>query len=385
MVPEYVDHVSGLFDSLAAHRACVAAVQREVLPHEHAQLVGRRVQLGPGHMAAHSYQVEAGVASQFDVAAHHLGRHRRWLGMGGEQVHALGEQPLAVHGEHTVVEGHLPQPGEHVVPVAQHSVEAHLHRHCGQRLVAQAPRPPQPRAGHVEVPGQLVAALGQRVIVFGQHVAVDHRGHLHPAGAIAVEASGEAEMRPTVVGVAAQHAAAIDLHRAGGADRDGSPQATRVPIGREGRAALEGAGECAAVHRGGLARARHLDGQHVLVGETGECRDVERRRDEVALGVAEVGAVEPHIGLIERAAHLHPHALIVGRFGQFEPMAVQQRAIAVGELGRRSPVPRHRHGGPVAVVALEADATAPQLVVGRASPPAAAQIHPGSVAVWIRS
>ena len=75
MVAEQVDRLAGLAHGLLADRAGVAPLQREVLPHQHAELVGGVVQLGAGDVAVHAQQVEAGLAGQLDVAAH-LGRRR---------------------------------------------------------------------------------------------------------------------------------------------------------------------------------------------------------------------------------------------------------------------------------------------------------------------
>ena len=58
--------------------------------------------------------------------------------------------------------------------------------------------------------------------------------------------------------------------------------------------------------RAPLGVAGHLDGEHVVVAEAGERRDVEAVGEEVALGIAEVGAVEPHVGLVEDAVERDP-------------------------------------------------------------------------------
>jgi hypothetical protein len=59
-------------------------------------------------------------------------------------------------------------------------------------------------------------------------------------------------------------------------------------------------------------RARHLDREHVVVAEAGQIGDVERVGEEVPLGIAEVGAVEPDVGLVDHAVEHHEHPLVVG-------------------------------------------------------------------------
>ena len=94
--------------------------------------------------------------------------------------------------------------------------------------------------------------------------------------------------------------------------------------------------------RAALGVARHLDGEDVVVAEPRQRRDVEAVREEVALGIAEVGAVEPHVGLVEDAVERDPAALARRRRRQVEAAAVQDRAVAVGECGVRRASARGR-------------------------------------------
>ena len=63
-----------LAHGLLADRPRVSPLQREVLPQQHAQLVGRVVQLRARDVAVDAQQVESGIACQLHVAAH----LRRW-------------------------------------------------------------------------------------------------------------------------------------------------------------------------------------------------------------------------------------------------------------------------------------------------------------------
>ena len=109
---------------------------------------------------------------------------------------------------------------------------------------------------------------------------------------------------------------------------------------------LEHAGDVALAAVTALRRAGHLDREHVLVAEPRQRRDVERVGEEVALGVAEVGAVEPDVGLVEDAVERHPAARRQSGSGAVEAMAMEQRTVAVGELGMVPPVPGDRRSAP---------------------------------------
>ena len=104
----------------------------------------------------------------------------------------------------------------------------------------------------------------------------------------------------------------------------------------------------------GCGAARHLDREHVLVAEAGQLGDVVGVGEEVALGVAEVGAVEPDVGLVAEAVEHDPAALALRPAGRARSGAVQQRPVGGGELGRRLPVPGHPDLGPLVVDRVEA-------------------------------
>ena len=113
VVAELVDRFAGLAHGLLADRAGVAPLQREVLPQQHAELVGGVVQLGTGDVAVHPQEVEAGLAGQLDVAAQLGGRRVAQRHPRRRQVGALHEHRLAVDGEDPVLQHHLAQAGAH--------------------------------------------------------------------------------------------------------------------------------------------------------------------------------------------------------------------------------------------------------------------------------
>ena len=148
-----------------------------------------------------------------------------------------------------------------------------------------------------------------------------------------------------------------------------------VPGPVDGLGVLEQPGDVAPAARPPLGVAGHLDGQHVVVAEAAERGDVEAVGEEVALGVAEVGAVEPDVGLVEDAVERDPPAGARRRRRQLEARAVEDRAVAGGQLGVGPPVAGHGDVEPAAVVDVEADAGPAQLVVGCARSPRARQFH----------
>ena len=125
-------------------------------------------------------------------------------------------------------------------------------------------------------------------------------------------------------------------------------------------------------------RAGHLDRQDVLGAEAGEIRDVVGVREEVALGVAQVGTVEEDVGLVEDAVEHDPVAGAGGSGIELEAGAVEERPVAGGEGGHRPPVPRDGNGLPTVVVVIEAEGPAAQVVVGERGAPRAREVHRGS-------
>ena len=109
--------------------------------------------------------------------------------------------------------------------------------------------------------------------------------------------------------------------------------------------------------------------------EAGEVGDLEGVGEEVALGVAEVGAVEPHVGLVEDAVEDHPVAGARRAGVELEAGAVEQRAVAVGERRRASASGRGRDRLPAVVVVVEPHGLAAQVVVGERGPPRSRQVH----------
>ncbi|MBK9179541.1 MAG: hypothetical protein IPM45_08160 [Acidimicrobiales bacterium] len=189
-----------------------------------------------------------------------------------------------------------------------------------------------------------------------------------------VEVDVEGEQGSLLVGLTAEKSEAGDPHRAGALDSDRPPQAARVPVGVEAVPVLEHAGQRALRGEVGGPGARHLDREHVLVTGTGGVGHVELV-GAVALGVAHVLAVQPHVALVEQPVEHQPVALVVGRRVGPEPPPVQQRAVALGERRRGAPVARHRQLLPPGVVEPGLERGPAEGVVGLGGEPRAREVH----------
>ena len=112
-------------------------------------------------------------------------------------------------------------------------------------------------------------------------------------------------------------------------------------------------------------------------GQARQAGDVERMGEEVTLGISEVRAVEPHVGLVEDTVEGDEVALALGCCGQLETLAIDQRLVVAGERLEVSPMAGHLDLRPVVVEVFEADCTAATLVVGNVGTPLSRQIHDG--------
>ena len=79
--------------------------------------------------------------------------------------------------------------------------------------------------------------------------------------------------------------------------------------------------------------AGHLDRDHVLGPLVQGAGDLEGVGEEVALGVAQVGAVHPDVGLVEDALQGEPGPPAGGGTGRLEAAPVEHGFVVPGELG----------------------------------------------------
>ena len=70
----------------------------------------------------------------------------------------------------------------------------------------------------------------------------------------------------------------------------------------------------------------------MVSGEFAEISDIKRMLDKVTLWVADVSTVKPCITLVVDAVKLDSATLTTQRFGRIEVVAIENRAVGVGEL-----------------------------------------------------
>ena len=129
------------------------------------------------------------------------------------------------------------------VSIADLAVDDDLDGHVGQRLPAERVRPPQARCGDVQRPLDVVAAGSEGVLRLTDHVAVGGRADADRVGGEGVEAGVQAQVGSRVVGVAAQHAEAIDAHCTGVVDTHGAPETPGIPVAIDGLRVLQHSGD----------------------------------------------------------------------------------------------------------------------------------------------
>ena len=175
-------------------------------------------------------------------------------------------------------------------------------------LLAECAGPPERRVVDAQLPLDAVHALRERVLDARLREAGDRRPHRDRARLVAVEVGNERDDGPRGIGLAAEHAQAADPHRACALEPHRTPDAAGVPVGVDAVPVLEDAGDVALRGAIGLTGARDLDREEVLAAPRHVLGDVELVREEVALGVTEVRAVEPHVPEIEDAVEDEPAA-----------------------------------------------------------------------------
>ena len=166
MMAELVDGLACLAHRLLADRAGVSPLQREVLPQQHAELVGRVVQLGSARCArerATDRDRRRGptprlASNSAGVASPNAMR----VGARFAPLTNIGS-PLTVKTQSCSTTSRSPV--RTAAGIADHIVDRDLDLDVGQLLVAERPRPPQPWIVDVEVPVDFVEAARQRLLV----------------------------------------------------------------------------------------------------------------------------------------------------------------------------------------------------------------------------
>ncbi len=390
MVGQQIDRLAGLAAGLAPYRAAVAPLQGQVLPHQQPGLVGRFVQLGPGDVAVDAQEVEPGVDGQGHVAGQLVGGGLGQRHAGGALVGPLEEQPLAVDRPDPVADLDRAQPDGALAHVADRALSR-----CGPR---PRRRSGAGHRGHGATTGPARArrrstppgsrrrptAASRSTVRLRRppwEAAMVVTSSTVPASRVSSTARSETMARSSVT---SPHRTRQWRTRTGPdcSSRTGRQmppgfqswsrrsQCWKTPVRL--RLAVRSAG----------AGAGHLHRQGVLVGGLEGLGHLEGVGEEVALGVAQVGAVEPHVARVEDAVEDEPGASWSFRraegLGALERGAVEHRSVPLGEGGGRTPVAGHADERPVPVVVVGIVVVATGLLVGGGGAPGAREVDVGA-------
>ena len=121
VVAQQIHRLTCLFHCWPAHTSGVSPLKGKVLPQQHSELVGCRVQLGAGDVGVDAEKVQAGVAGQLQVVAQFGGGGFGDGHTGRPLIGPLQVDALAVDFEHPVTGPYLSQSGASAPLVVDHS------------------------------------------------------------------------------------------------------------------------------------------------------------------------------------------------------------------------------------------------------------------------
>ena len=182
-------------------------------------------------MTVHSNEIESRLPGEGDVASQVVGRRRGQVGASRSEICPLHEESLTVDREHPFAHRHFTQAGPARAVVAQFSVDDHFEGHVGERLFAEAPRPPQLRIVDVDVPVDVVDTDRHRSDAFVDHSSVDESSQLDLTLVVAVETGVESKVGSCFVRVAAGDSPGVDTYWARGLQADPSPDSSGIERG----------------------------------------------------------------------------------------------------------------------------------------------------------
>ena len=228
--------------------------------------------------------------------------------------------------------------------------------------------PPQPWPFDGDRPRHLVLAGGEGLVEPVLGVAHD-RPKGDGGGLGGIEHRSERDDGSDVGGLAAQGEEAGDAHGPGLVHRHRAPDPTGVPVGVQAVPVLKHPGEVALGRPVALSGACHLDGEQMLVAPG------QGVGEEVALGVAYVGPVQPDVTEVEEPVQREPRPTSRGRGRSLEAAPVQEGAVGGGEGGRGPPMAGHGDLVPPAVVEVGPGEPPAEGLVGDGGTPRPRQIH----------
>ena len=294
-------------------------------------------------MRVHAEEIEVGVERARDVGA-----DERVVGFAEQRARrrvarALQEHALAVDREASSRCG--ARRGTRRArenPSLGVAVDLDVELERAQRLRAERARPPARRVVDGQRPRELVRARSRASRSATRRAAPRRRARARPRAGAPRGARSRASRvtlhasRPRSTDASTHSTRArVDAHRARRREPDRSPDPARVQRAVEHRRLPVAAGDRALRGAVALRRARDLDREHVLVALAQRFGDLERVPGEVALGRAEVLAVEPHVAVVEDAVELEEPARVGRR-------PVVGRGPASRSGGGRAPVRRAR-------------------------------------------
>ncbi len=287
-------------------------------------------------MGMNSEQVEARGAGQdhvaFQFGAAGLGQRPS----GWSAIRTFEEETLAIDGGDEVADADLPQARRQDAPVADAVRDLHRDLDLIEGLGPEAVRPPQLGTFDGEPPAHPVDGRGQVVFVDTLDLIVSPgMGPLTPGGgahgygarAQGVQFGLEIQGGDILRGVSAEHLDRPDAHGPGFFDPYRRPYPPRVPVRVDAVPVLEHARQVAFGPQIGRTGTRHLDRQGVIRASRAGVCDLEGMGEKVALGVAEILAVQPDVALIEDAVEGKERPAIRSRWIAGEVPAVQDGAI----------------------------------------------------------
>jgi len=213
---------------------------------------------------------------------------------------------------------------------------------------------------NIETPPDAIRALCEGSGLAVGLDPIDGGGDDDLSSSVAVEGEADEQVRPRLVGVAAQHPEAVD---ADGSRFDDPHRAGEADVGRR------------ADRRSGVVGvAVHLEGERVLAAEVGESGDLERVGCGAGHRVTEVGAVEPQVSPAGEPLDDDPAPSMFLAGVEFESTAKHDRSLQIS-----AETPRDIDQRPFALVEVRVDREAAGAVVYLGRSPLAVELHGGSV------
>ena len=194
----------------------------------------------------------------------------------------------------------------------------------------------------------MVEAGGQHMIVGVLHFA--HRGmesHQTRPGGVQIGLQGH--HRPALGRSESANPQIQDADLAGALDSDWGPKAAGVARRQKLRCLSQRAEHVVRGNVGRSCRARQLHGQEVFPPTGHGLGHIELVGHEVALHVAQIVSVQPHVGLVQHPLEHQPPPLTCRGRLLVEPVPIAHRG-SLAQFCHLPPMPRHGDGSPVRVV-----------------------------------